>query len=161
MGLGQQVIATASFNEIAEGFFGGEASNSIYRRRFGNLDVWLRNVDPANSSYETQASKTVLDDLGIPYIERDDGKLQVEGDIDLSNRNLKHLPDLRAVIVSGYFNCSHNQLTSLHGAPESVGEFFYCSYNRLRTLNGASVNIGGEIYYYCNPVDKTSAQLDR
>jgi hypothetical protein len=37
----------------------------------------------------------------------------------------------------GSFNCSHNELISLKGAPEKVTFSFDCSYNKLKTLKGA------------------------
>jgi hypothetical protein len=48
--------------------------------------------------------------------------------------------------VSGDFNCSYNQLTSLEGAPKSVGGGFYCSYNQLTSLEGAPKSVGGSFY---------------
>jgi len=180
VGLEQQVVATASFNEIARKASDEEALQSIYRGRLVDLDEWPENVtqnrlaqswqdlfrglessgvnvDPANSSYETQASKKALDDLGILYGEQDNGRLRVEGDIDLSDRNLEHLPDLRMVIVTGYFNCSYNRLTDLEGSPASVGAF-YCCHNKLTTLSGAPKDISGEFYYHYNPVSEMPAQ---
>jgi len=42
----------------------------------------------------------------------------------------------------GNFNCSFNQLTSLEGAPGSVGGYFYCARNQLTSLEGAPVSVG-------------------
>ena len=39
--------------------------------------------------------------------------------------------------VGGFFNCTSNQLTSLEGAPQEVGEGFECSYNDITSLKGA------------------------
>ena len=69
------------------------------------------------------------------YIINEDGSIDVDGDVDLSNRELIELP-LKFRNVSGYFNCSNNELTSLEGAPSSVGGNFYCSGNKLTSLEG-------------------------
>ena len=45
--------------------------------------------------------------------------------------------------VGGNFYCGRNMLMSLEGAPESVGGDFYCSSNSLMTLVGAPEKIVG------------------
>ena len=45
--------------------------------------------------------------------------------------------------VGGNFNCSSNSLTTLVGAPESVGGNFNCSSNSLMTLEGAPESVVG------------------
>jgi hypothetical protein len=50
--------------------------------------------------------------------------------------------------VGGDFFCNNNQLSSLDGAPQSVGKGFYCSDNQLRTLEGAPQSVGGN--FLCN-----------
>jgi hypothetical protein len=70
-----------------------------------------------------------------------DGTIDVGGDVDLDNKNLTKLP-IRFNHVSGDFNCGHNQLTSLEGAPESVGNF-YCHNNKLTSLGGAPRIVNG------------------
>ena len=50
--------------------------------------------------------------------------------------------------VGGYFNCSDNQITSLEGAPSSVGGDFYCLNNQLTSLEGAPTSVGG--YFSCS-----------
>ena len=44
----------------------------------------------------------------------------------------------------GYFYCSDNQLTSLEGAPSSVGGYFICTNNQLTSLEGAPSSVGGD-----------------
>ena len=48
------------------------------------------------------------------------------------------------------FDCYHNQLTSLAGAPSTVGGGFYCGYNKLTSLAGAPSTVGGDFYCYYN-----------
>jgi len=51
----------------------------------------------------------------------------VEGNLDLSCLNLEELPLIKS--VTGYFSCSFNRLTFLHGAPDEVGGYFICTRN--------------------------------
>ena len=47
--------------------------------------------------------------------------------------------------VGGHFNCAYNNLTSLEGAPSSVySGNFYCSNNQLTSLEGAPSSVGGD-----------------
>ncbi len=69
------------------------------------------------------------------------------GNIDLNRLHLEKLPDLSDVEVKGSFNCSINRLTSLEGAPKSVGGNFRCDNNLLTSLKGAPKSIRG--YFYC------------
>ena len=72
------------------------------------------------------------------------GRVDVDGDCKLTAKCIK-LP-VKFNKVSGNFNCSSNQLTTLQGGPTSVGEGFYCSNNQLTTLKGAPQSVGGEFY---------------
>ena len=59
-------------------------------------------------------------------IEIINGQKTIKGNVDLSDQSLSVLPDLSDVIILGGFYCDRNKLTSLQGAPESVGGGFYC-----------------------------------
>ena len=50
--------------------------------------------------------------------------------------------------VGGDFVCYNNQLTTLEGAPTSVGGYFWCSNNYLTSLEGAPSSVGG--YFNCS-----------
>ena len=50
--------------------------------------------------------------------------------------------------VNGNFNCGDNKLTSLEGAPKTVGSYFDCDYNKLTSLEGAPETVGGD--FSCN-----------
>jgi len=65
-----------------------------------------------------------------------------EGDLNISNRKLTRLPKLYK--VGGSFYCSHNQLTSLLGCPQSVGGGFYCSKNQLTSLKHCPQSVCGD-----------------
>ena len=68
----------------------------------------------------------------------------VNGDLDFSELDLTELPDLSTIIVKGSFKCSENKLTSLKGAPKSVGGSFECRENNLMSLAGAPQSVGGD-----------------
>jgi len=71
-----------------------------------------------------------------------EGLVDVEGDVNLSDGGLTQLP-LKFGKVTGGFICSDNQLTTLTGAPTSVGGNFYCYDNQLTSLEGAPTSVGG------------------
>ena len=73
-----------------------------------------------------------------------------KGDIKIKSKYV--LPNLSDIIVTGYFYCNNNNLTSLEGAPKEVGGGFYCSSNNLTSLEGAPKKVGGSFNCYGNPV---------
>lgn len=68
-------------------------------------------------------TESVLRSLGVNYSIRPDGKYLVDGDLDVSDRNLNELPDLCRVIVFGKFICSGNNLKTLSHAPREALEY--------------------------------------
>ena len=58
--------------------------------------------------------------------------------------------------VGGGFSCSHNQLTSLEGSPASVGGGFSCDNNQLTSLEGAPASVDG--YFSCTNNKLTSLE---
>ena len=76
------------------------------------------------------------------YTINDDGAIDVDGSVNLTNSELTKLP-LKFGKVTGDFNCLGNQLTSLEGSPYWVGKDFSCSENNLETLEGCPKWIGG------------------
>jgi hypothetical protein len=89
------------------------------------------------------------------YSINDDGSVDVDGDVDLSDKGLTKLP-LKFRKVSGDFNCDNNQLTSLEGCPQKVGRDFYCSNNKLTSLEGSPQSVGGS--FYCDDNKLTSLE---
>lgn len=86
------------------------------------------------------------------YIVHDNGIVDVEGNVDISECNLKVIP-VQFGHVSGQFSCARNKLSSLQGSPLHVTklvacdnkitslrycsedlEFLDCSYNKLSNL---------------------------
>lgn len=86
--------------------------------------------------------------LGVAFKRLDDGSLLVDGDLDLGQKNLKKLPDLTNVIVTGHFFCRYNYLTSLKGSPQTVGGSFFCNGNKLLSLKHAPEEVGKD--FFCN-----------
>ena len=80
---------------------------------------------------------------GIKNYTINNGLVDVDGDVKLSNKNLKKIP-IKFGNVIGHFKCYNNQLTSLEGAPQLVGGHFGCSGNQLITLEGAPESVGGD-----------------
>jgi hypothetical protein len=85
------------------------------------------------------------------YIINPDGSIDVEGSVDLSYKRISELP-LKFNMVSEYFNCSNNQLTTLEGAPNYVGKDLFCQNNKLTSLDGFPNVVGGESWIQYNPI---------
>jgi hypothetical protein len=79
------------------------------------------------------------------------GSIDVNDDVNISARGLTEIP-LRFNNVNGYFNCSHNNLTTLKNCPIYVGDWFDCSYNQLTSLDGCSEYIRLEFFCSRNPL---------
>ena len=75
------------------------------------------------------------------YTIKDDGTVDVDSDVNLNKKKLTELP-LKFGIVTGFFKCSYNKLTSLKGAPTKVNFYFDCSYNKLTSLVGGPREVG-------------------
>jgi hypothetical protein len=71
------------------------------------------------------------------------GLVDVQGSFDCSGHGLKSLTGIKFGTVTGGFSCYDNQLTTLEGAPLTVGGTFSCWGNQLTTLEGAPRTVGG------------------
>ena len=84
----------------------------------------------------------------LPYFKKYSKIKKVNKDFDCSSLNLVSLNELPIPeYISGNFNCSYNELTSLQGAPKYVGRTFHCNNNKLTTLEGAPKYVGG--WFWC------------
>ena len=100
---------------------------------------------------ENKKSKIHLTDcIDGTYTINDDGSIDVDGSVDISNGRLTKIP-FKFRHVSGGFYCYDNQLTSLEGAPITVGGGFDCTCNNLISLKGAPNRVGGNFLCYNNP----------
>jgi len=79
------------------------------------------------------------------YTINSDGTVDVDGNVDLTFKYLTKLP-LKFGKVSGNFNCSGNNLTTLEGCPQSVGIYFCYDHNKLISLEGCPKSIGGDLF---------------
>ena len=77
------------------------------------------------------------------YTKNSDGTIDVIGNVNFNEMYLGKIP-YKFGKVTGNFVCSYNKLTSLEGAPESVGRKFICSNNELTSLEGAPKLVKGE-----------------
>ena len=75
-------------------------------------------------------------DMGIQFGD-------VKGSYSTSGRSLTSLQGAPQT-VGGDFWCNNNRLTSLVGAPQTVTKNFYCSFNLLTSLAGAPQTVGGD-----------------
>ena len=79
---------------------------------------------------------------GVWSIDKKTGLVDIDGDFICKNEGLKDLKGVRFGVVTGGFDCSGNQLTSLEGAPQEVGGSFDCSNNKITSLGGAPQDVG-------------------
>ena len=93
----------------------------------------------------TQEQKIWLDKFtkGRWQVNSQTGLVDVEGSFACSKQGLDSFKGVRFGRVSGYFSCWGNDLTSIEGAPQSVGDFFYCFDNNLTSLVGAPQSVCG------------------
>ena len=82
----------------------------------------------------------------INYTINPDGSIDVDGNVDLSFKDLTELP-LTFNRITGNFSCSCNNLTSLKGSPRWVDCHFTCSNNPLTSLEFSPDYVGG--YFNC------------
>jgi len=90
------------------------------------------------------------------YTINPDGTVDVDGDIDLSFKDLAKLP-LKFGDVTGDFTCHANFLTTLDGCPKSVGGIFNCCSNNLISLEECPQSVGGD--FYCSNNQLTSLEF--
>jgi hypothetical protein len=83
------------------------------------------------------------------------GLIDVEKDFNCMDQGLTDFKGVKFGRIGGFFHCSGNSLTSLEGAPHSVGEksegggygYFDCSYNAIVSLVGSPQKVKG--HFYC------------
>ena len=92
--------------------------------------IYIKEYNTYNDDIDAICKK-----YGIKRYTINNGMVDVDGDVNLSDRDLDKLP-LKFGIVTGYFYCQWNKLTSLEGSPKEVGGYFYCHYNKLKSLQG-------------------------
>ena len=85
------------------------------------------------------------------------GDIDIDGDIKITYKNIKEFPSfIQFGTIKGNFDCKHNNLISLKGAPREVKGTFDCSCNDLTSLEGAPEKVGGS--FDCAHNDLTSLE---
>ena len=95
----------------------------------------------------TQEQKDWLDECtfdGSWSVNPQTGLVDVNGTFSCEGQILRDFKGVRFGDVVGDFACSANSLTSLEGAPHSVGVDFHCYHNSLTSLEGAPLEVGGD-----------------
>ncbi len=73
-------------------------------------------------------------------------KVNVYGDVNLSNLNLKEIPIIFGK-VTGNFDCSFNELANLTNCPETVEKNFLCGFNKLVSFKNCPKYIGKDFTF--------------
>lgn len=85
-----------------------------------------------------------------------DGLVSCTGDVQFLGGR-KKLP-VRFGKVEGSFQVQQRKLTTLSGAPHTVGQRFICWGNQITSFEGAPVKVGAEVYARdCNLINLTHA----
>jgi len=85
----------------------------------------------------TQEQKTFLNEvcfgrkIGRKWKLNSDGKVDVEGSVDMKNKNLTEIP-VKFGRVEGWFDCRFNYLTTLKNCPTYLGGIINCYDNNLK-----------------------------
>ena len=104
-------------------------------------------------SYE-QEIKSWCEEIGIEnYNINSKGEIDVDGDVDLRDNDLKELP-YKFGIVNGYFDIGYNEnLKSLKNCPDEVGGYFSCyECSKLFSLEGCPKKVGK--YFNCSDCER-------
>jgi hypothetical protein len=80
------------------------------------------------------------------------GLIDVDGNFNCIQQDLTDFKGVRFGHVKGTFDCRLNRLTSLVGAPQTVGGNFLCNYNQITSLEGAPQKVGGDFSCYDNQI---------
>lgn len=87
------------------------------------------------------------------YTINSDCSIDVYGNVDLQNCNITEFL-VQFNIISGSFDCSYNNLTTLKGCPRHVGGSFYCNSNNLNSFDHCPEFVGGDFLGYQNNISQ-------
>ena len=98
------------------------------------VEEWIKN------NYKIDGNLTISDDFVVSCTRN----------VTVKNKSITSLTNgiFRWGEVDGFFDCGNcNNLTSLKGAPEEVGDHFYCGYcEKLTSLEGSPKIVGSGFY---------------
>ena len=126
------------------------------------IELWLLGLGVKNYSINSDGSIDVDGDVNMSCqnLEKIPTKFgKVTGDFYCYNNNLTSLEGAPTSVGGGFYCYKNNNLTSLEGAPTSVGGNFYCSYNNLTSLEGAPTSVGGGFYCNQNEIEFTESDV--
>jgi hypothetical protein len=69
---------------------------------------------------------------------------------ETEERSILSVMGKREDFYPGIFDCANKRLTSLKGAPTTIGSSFSCYFNQLTSLEGVPHTIGGNFYCHGN-----------
>lgn len=87
--------------------------------------------------------------IGEWEFDHDTGLVDVWGSFNMSYGDYKNFQGIKFGYVFGFFDCSHNKITSLVGAPKEVRSSFLCDATQITSLKGAPKKLGGTFYCRC------------
>ena len=97
------------------------------------------------SIYESVSDRVDIHSKKLTVLPQDWSQINIKGNFDCSDNRLTSLEGAPETI-GGYFSCSKNNLTSLKGSPRSVKGSFNCTANQLTSLKGSPEYIKGNFY---------------
>ncbi len=122
----------------------------LYKDTIGSSNSYI-NIKELTPEYVTKIA-SVYKIKGIKI--NTDLSIDVEGDVDLSDMNLKKLP-LKFNNVSGSFWVTNNELETLEGSPQWVGGDYFVYGNNLKNLEGGPKVVIGEYSAQSNNINST------
>lgn len=75
------------------------------------------------------------------YIIHPDMSVDVNDNVDISNKNLDFIP-VNFNRIEGFFNCSHNNFSDLSSGPKIVIKTLACRFNKIKSLSNCHVQVG-------------------
>jgi len=97
-----------------------------------------------NRVFFNELSLESLKDWKINFQLDSEGKVNVEGDCDISGKFLNTFGTVVFGNISGDFDCSFNKLTDLTGGPQTTDGHYKCNNNKLTSLEGIPDKVGGD-----------------
>lgn len=123
-------------------------NKKLNMRKIKDYLSWIK---PNNIKQDINA---ICKEYGIEgYTINKDGSIDVDRKVNLCNKGLIKLP-LKFRKVTGNFDCSFNELTSLEGSP-SKARYFNCGHNKLTSLEHSPKNVE---YFSCDNNQLTSLE---
>jgi hypothetical protein len=132
--------------------------NQLILKLYKKREILLRKYQNQINTTDQNKIKRICEKYNITnYTINDDGSIDVNGNVDLDQYGLKRIPVVFNK-VTGWFDCSDNNLTTLKGSPLWVGGWFSCRVNNLTSLEFSPDYVGGN--FYCNGNDLTNNYCD-